>query len=248
MYYFLGFLIATAIGLTGVGAGSLAAPVLILFAGLPPAVAVGTALAFSAVVKLAVAPLYLWQRQVSFRTLRLLSAGGVPGVLAGFWGIGKLGAEKHQTALFVALGATIATMALYTLYRTMRKGGETGNRDRSQLLPLIAAGIGAEVGFSSAGAGALGSVVLMSLTRLTAAEVIGTDMLFGLILSVLGGGLHVAAGQYNSIVLWQLVIGGLGGAFSGAVLSIVLPRRPLRIALSAWLALLGAQLCWRGLG
>ena len=41
----LGFLIAVAIGITGVGAGVITAPVLILFLHVPPVQAVGTALA-----------------------------------------------------------------------------------------------------------------------------------------------------------------------------------------------------------
>lgn len=50
-YSLLGFFIAFAIGLTGVGAGTLTAPVLILL-GLNPAQAVGSALSFSTLVKL----------------------------------------------------------------------------------------------------------------------------------------------------------------------------------------------------
>ena len=48
----VGFLIAAGVGLTGVGAGSLLAPVLMLFFKVQPAEAVGTSLAFSAVTKL----------------------------------------------------------------------------------------------------------------------------------------------------------------------------------------------------
>ena len=55
----VGFLIAAGVGLTGVGAGSLLAPVLMLFFKVPPAEAVGTALAFSAVIKLTIAPVYV---------------------------------------------------------------------------------------------------------------------------------------------------------------------------------------------
>jgi uncharacterized membrane protein YfcA len=48
----LGFVIAVAIGLTGVGGGTITAPVLMLFLGMPAGMAVGTALVFGAVVKL----------------------------------------------------------------------------------------------------------------------------------------------------------------------------------------------------
>ncbi|HZT31719.1 MAG TPA: sulfite exporter TauE/SafE family protein [Bryobacteraceae bacterium] len=247
MEYVLGFLIATAVGLTGVGAGSLTAPILILFFHSAPAAAVGTALAFASAIKLSVMPLYLRRRQVHFRTLLLLCAGGVPGVLAGFYLIRLLDARKHESVLFLLLGSTIVIMALYNLYRSTRSRGELLNRDRSRWLPLIAAGIGTEVGFSSAGAGALGSLVLLNFTPLSPAQVIGTDMFFGLVVSTVGGGFHLSAGHYDAAMLTRLVIGGIAGAFAGANLSAILPSRPLRIGLSLWLASMGAELCWRAL-
>ena len=51
MTFLVGFLIAFAVGLTGVGAGSITAPVLVLFFGLPAAISVGTALMFAAVMR-----------------------------------------------------------------------------------------------------------------------------------------------------------------------------------------------------
>ncbi|MBF0171785.1 MAG: sulfite exporter TauE/SafE family protein, partial [Nitrospinae bacterium] len=48
----LGFFIAFAIAITGVGAGTITAPVLMLFMGIEPAVAVGTALLFALAVKI----------------------------------------------------------------------------------------------------------------------------------------------------------------------------------------------------
>ncbi len=247
MSFLVGFVIALAVGLTGVGAGSVTAPVLILFFGLTPAESVGTALLFAAAIKLAVAPIYLFRGQVNKRVLLLLCAGGIPGVLGGVVLIRALDVRRYENILFLLLGATIAAMAIYSLYRSTRKVSVVANRERLGWLPWIAAGIGAEVGFSSAGAGALGSLVLLNLTRLTAAEVVGTDMLFGLVLSVVGGGLHFANGHYVSDMLWKLVTGGIVGAFAGANLSSILPSRPLRVALSIWLTCLGAQLCWKAL-
>jgi uncharacterized membrane protein YfcA len=247
MTYIVGFLIALGVGLTGVGAGSITAPVLILFFGLSPAVSVGTALAFAAVIKLAVAPLYLFRRQVHRRILLLLCLGGIPGVLAGVLVLGGLNVKRHEQTVFVILGLTIGSMALYSLFHSLRRKPQIVGRDRTRWLPWIAAGIGGEVGFSSAGAGALGSLVLLNLTTLTPAQVVGTDMLFGLVVSVVGGGFHVFAGHYDAAILRGLLIGGLGGAFAGAWLSSILPAKPLRIALSLCLVGLGGQLFWRGL-
>src|SRR5258708_6831428 len=52
-----GFLIAASIAVTGVGAGSITAPLLILFLHVPVPEAVGTALVYSAAVKLVVVPI-----------------------------------------------------------------------------------------------------------------------------------------------------------------------------------------------
>ena len=245
MEYALGFLIATAVGLTGVGAGSITAPVLILFFHLSPAAAVGTALTFAAVIKLAVLPIYVKRRQVDYRVLALLCAGGLPGVLFGVYVLSTLDMNAHQRGIFLLLGVTILTVSLGTLYRSIRNRMTVASADHSRWLPPLAALIGGEVGFSSAGAGALGAIALLNLTTLTPAQVVGTDMVFGLVLSILGGGLHLFAGHYDAAMTTKLITGGLAGAVFGATMSSVLPHRPLRMVLSIWLATLGAQLCWK---
>ena len=247
MEFVLGFLVAAAVGLTGVGAGSITAPALILFFGLSPADSVGTALVFAAAIKLALLPLYIARRQVDYRVLGLLMIGGLPGVIAGSFLISALNGQNQRNLIFFLLGSTIALMAAYNLYRLFRAAKAVGTRDRSSWLPWIAAGIGSEVGFSSAGAGALGSVALLSLTRLTPARVVGTDMVFGLLLAAVGGGFHLLSHNFSPDILWKLIAAGLVGGFLGANLSAILPSRVLRGALSVWLISLGGELCWKAL-
>jgi uncharacterized membrane protein YfcA len=242
----VGFLIAAGVGLTGVGAGSLLAPVLMLFFRVPPAEAVGTALAFSAIIKLTIAPVYVLRKQIHYRTMLMLCSGGIPGVLIGVWAMNVLDARNHRGLLFMTIGGLVASMAIYNLVRNLAKNYRNRPmQNRSGWLPLIALGIGSEVGFSSAGAGALGSVALLNLTPLPPAQVVGTDVMFGLALSLIGGGFHLFQGHYQSAILIRLIIGGMVGALIGANLLSVLPSRPLRLALSAWLACMGAQLCWQ---
>lgn len=245
----VGFLIAAGVGLTGVGAGSLLAPVLMLFFRVPPAEAVGTALAFSAVIKLTIAPVYIVRKQIHYPTLLRLCCGGVPGVLIGFYAMDLLDAKNHRGVIFMVIGSLVAGMALYNLIRTLHRSAHHRSMvDRSRWLPFIALGIGSEVGFSSAGAGALGSVALLNLTPLPPARVVGTDVMFGLACSLLGGSFHFFAGHYQVSILTHLIIGGMVGALIGANLLAVLPSRPLRVALSAWLTCMGVQLCWQALG
>ncbi len=246
MEILLGFVIALAISLTGVGAGSMTTPLLILFLRVPPAVAVGTALTFGAIVKIASIPVYAWRRQVNLRVLRLLLAGGVPGVLLGALLLDWLKRTSYSSALYTALGALIVATALFRLYRVFHPHPESSIRERPRLLWSLAFPIGAEVGFSSAGAGALGSLLLLTFTRLAPAEVVGTDLCFGLVLSGVGSVVQIGAGNYDPALLLKLVIGGLAGAAAGSLLAGRIAQKPLRIALLLALIVLGAQIAFHG--
>jgi hypothetical protein len=167
-------------------------------------------------------------------------------VLAGSYILAKLNTKGSQGILYAALGSTVVIMAGANLYRLWLHPARDASRDWSRWLPAIALPIGAEVGFSSAGAGAVGSLALLWLTPLSAARVVGTDLFFGLCLSLIGGGVQVSAGNYDLAILTQLVIGGVFGAFAGTYLAAITPQRAFRIVLSVWLITLGIQLCWTG--
>ncbi|WP_038056726.1 sulfite exporter TauE/SafE family protein [Thermus amyloliquefaciens] len=242
MAFLLGFLIAFAIGVTGVGAGTVTAPLLILALGLPPEAAVGTALLFGFLVKLPAATVYLLRGQVAWTPLGRLLLGGIPGVLLGSLILAHLKGAKDLVLLLV--GCTVVLSAGLGLCRSL-KGAPQG-QDRPQVLPPAAFGIGLEVGFSSAGAGALGTLLLLHATRLSPQRVVGTDILFGLALALLGGGVHLYFGQVEPDLLIPLSTGGVLGAALGALLATRMPKKPLRLALLLWLLFLGAQLVYRG--
>jgi uncharacterized membrane protein YfcA len=243
----LGFLIALAVGLTGVGAGSVTAPALMILLHVPAAPAVGTALIFGAIIKFVAAPSYLLRKQVDFRVLGWMLAGGLPGAIAGSLLLDHLKHSDHNGLLYGALGVMIAVSAGLNLWRLLVRANPKTDHDRRRWLSFIALPIGAEVGFSSAGAGALGSLAIMGLTTLTAAQVVGTDMFFGLGLSIVGGGLHFTSGNYNGGLLLRLIEGGFFGVLAGANLSALMPSRPLQVAISLWLVSLGGELCWRAI-
>src|SRR4051794_6923373 len=248
MEVLLGFAIAAAIGVTGVGGGVITAPALILLLGMRPLEAVTTSLLFAATIKFLISPAYLWKRLVDFRILGKLLLGGLPGVVVGTWVLQRLNASNRHGLMYAILGGTVAVMSCIHLYRLTRGlDGFRGQGDGSKWLPLIALPIGMEVGFSSAGAGALGTVALMSLTSLTTAQVVATDVFFGLGLSFVGGGLHLTAGQAIPPVLWKLLAGGVVGGWAGTYVASSVPTRPLRAALCVWLIVIGVQLCWKAL-
>ncbi len=242
MPYLIGFFIALFIALTGVGAGTLTVPVLVLFLDVPAPVAVGIGLVFSAAVKLVLVPTQILHRNVAWRTLGFMLLGGVPGVLIGSLVLKQLVTAGSQNLIDALLGAILVATASWQILYSFRPMQETRNvRDRSRLLSLLMFPVGAEVGFSSAGAGALGSAALLSLTPLAPAQVVGTDIVFGFTVSLIGSGAHWFSQASNSVLLAQLLAGGIAGAIGGTLLGARVPRRPLRIALWIWLLILGGQ-------
>ncbi len=240
-----GLLIGLAIGVTGVGGGVLTAPLLILVFHMSPGTSVGTALLFSTCVKVLSAGMFTARRQVDGRTLLLLLAGGVPGAIAGPLLLRAFAAGRSAPWLLVLVGATVCATAGYSLLRTWTSPNL--REKRAGWLPLFSFPIGLEVGFSSAGAGALGTVLLFNRTNLEPAKVVGTDLLFGLVVSACAGGMHMAAGNWDSGVLTKLLSGGILGAVAGAQLAGRFPARQLRAIILSWAALLGALLAWQGL-
>jgi uncharacterized protein len=150
-----------------------------------------------------------------------------------------VGSQNLMNAL---LGAILVTTAAWQIVNSFKpiKANENAPH-RGKLLAWLMLPVGAEVGFSSAGAGALGSAALLSLTPLLPAQVVGTDIAFGFIISLIGSGAHWFSHAANTELLLQLIAGGVVGAISGTLLSTHIPRRPLRFALWVWLLVLGGQ-------
>lgn len=242
MQYVIGFIIALFIALTGVGAGTITVPILVLFLKVPAPVAVGIGLMFSAAIKLILVPSQILRRNVAWRTLGFMLLGGAPGVLVGSLLLRHLISAGSQNLLNAILGAILVSTASWQLAFSLRPTKENrGTRDRSPLLSWLMFPVGAEVGFSSAGAGALGSAALLSLTPLAPAQIVGTDIVFGFLLSLIGSGAHWFSHATNPQLLMELIAGGIFGAISGTMLSTRIPRRPLRFALWIWLLILGGQ-------
>jgi uncharacterized membrane protein YfcA len=242
-----GFLIALAIGITGVGAGSITAPILILFFHQSASDAVTTALVFGTVVKLIATPIYLARGQVNLRVLKYVALGGLPAVLIGSFLLSAFDKNSLTRPILIIVGLTVVISAAATLWRSLTPAGVANKPVAEKWLPWIVAPIGFEVGFSSAGAGALGTVALMRFTRLLPSEVVGTDLAFGLLLSVFAGGIHASMNGVPWGILLKLLAGGIPAVLIGTQLATVLSPRKMRLVLCAWLIYIGVQLSWRAI-
>lgn len=240
----VGFLIALSVGMTGIGAGSFTTPALVLLFGMSGADAVGTALVFSFILRIAVAPFYAFGKRIHLRYLRLMLTGAVPGLLLGVWFLRTIDPRQWNPLVLVVIGSMLVISAALTSFR--RGIPHLAVFSHPSWLPWISLPIGFETGFSAAGAGALGSMVLLHCPEISASEVVGTDIGLGLVLAGLGAGFHFTAGTVSSAALKPLLLGAAPGVLLGCYLSRKIPSRLLQRIMLLAIVLLGLQLLWIG--
>src|SRR5229473_4822916 len=244
MNFLIGFLIAAAVGLTGIGGGSFTVPALMLIVGLTAGEAVGTAFLFAGILRLIAAPFYLLGKQIHSRYLWLLLQGAVPGLLVGIWALRLLNRDAGNPLVIVLLGILLAASSSVTFVRRVQNPGFA--RKNHRWLPWLALPIGLESGFSSAGAGALGTVLLLNYSEMTPAQVVGTDLLFGLVLAVIGSAFHWSFGSISMPMLFELLLAGVPGVVLGCLLARRVPANKLKTVVAVVAIFAGLQLVWSG--
>lgn len=244
MQILIGFFIALAVGLTGIGGGSFTVPALVLLVGLPASMAVGTAFVYAGVLRLIAAPFYLAGKHVHLKYLWLLLRGAIPGLLLGTYLLRLLSGNADSPIVVILLGLLLAGSSSISFAPRVQYPGFA--QHNSKWLPWLALPIGVEAGFSSAGAGALGTVLLLNYSEMTAPQVVGTDLLFGLVLAVIGSAFHYEFGSIGGAVLVHLLEGGVPGVVVGCLLARRVPAKKLKLAIAMIAIFAGLQLVWMG--
>jgi uncharacterized protein len=243
-HFILGFLIALAVGLTGIGGGSFTVPALLLISGLPAAVAVGTTFVFAGVLRLIAAPFYLLAKQFHGRYFRLLLQGAIPGLVLGMLALRAFTKNGNNSMVVILVGVLLTLSSAATFVRQMQFP-EFASKN-SHWLPWLAFPIGLESGFSSAGAGALGTILLLNYSEMPPAQVVGTDLVFGLVLAAVGSAVHWSLGSISTHVLTALLLGGIPGVILGCLLAPKLPGQKLKTVVALLAICAGVQLVWTG--
>lgn len=238
----LGFVVAALVAMTGVGGGSLMAPVLILGMHVAPGVAVGTDLFYTAVTRAGALWVYARQGQVQWRLAGRMLLGSLPAAalaIGALWLLGR-GPRDFDKAANLALSIALTASAGVILFRERLRsliGQDASDSPEGPLrrfLP-VAAGIviGALVSLSSVGAGALGVTVLMLLfPSIKARHLVGTDLAHGVILALATGVGHMLIARVDFALLGQLLLGTLPGIYVGTRMAGRLPEAALRRAIA----------------
>src|SRR5712691_8100939 len=111
----VGLLIGFLVGLTGMGGGSLLAPIMILVFGIPPVWAVGTDIAYSTVTKAVGSVVHIRQKNVNFKIALWLGCGSVPATFLSVTLVQYI--RKHYGSIvngivLHAIGATLILVAI----------------------------------------------------------------------------------------------------------------------------------------
>jgi uncharacterized membrane protein YfcA len=246
-----GFGVGVLVGLTGIGGGSLMTPLLVLFAGVQPVIAIGTDVAYGAVTKTVGGWRHLRGGTVDLGVSGWLAVGSVPGSLLGVLAIDRLH-DSHGDAindwLLTGIAGALAVVAVSILARALFMPGLVARERHSVVLTAGvragAAGIGLVlgllVGMTSVGSGALIGLALILVFRLTPHRVVGTDVFHAAVLLWTAGIAHLVSGNVDLGLMGTILVGSLPGVWIGTALMARVPAAGLRSALGC--VLLGSSL------
>jgi uncharacterized membrane protein YfcA len=237
-----GFGVGVLIGLTGIGGGSLMTPLLVLFAGIPPVVAIGTDLAYGAVTKTLGGWRHWRKGTVDLGVSMWLAVGSVPGALVGVWLLDRLHAaygKSFEPVLLASIAVALIIVAVTILARALfmpklvaRERHSIEQTTRAKVTAaLIGAVLGLILGVTSVGSGALIGLALILVFQLTPHRVVGTDVFHAAILLWVAGLAHWASGNVDFALMGTILIGSLPGVWLGTHLISSVPATALRLVL-----------------
>lgn len=267
----VGLLIGFLVGLTGMGGGSLLAPIMILFFRIPPVWAVSTDIAYSTVTKAVGSIVHIRQKNVNFKVALWLACGSVPATLLSVTLVQYI--RKHygdvvNGVIIHAIGCVLLLVAVLLIVKpylmrlidrhnmekqkqealtaetpVTRKPSLWESRYRPAVTIFVGAFVGFLVGLTSVGSGTLIIVSMAFLyPRLTTKELVGTDVFQAFMLLAAGLIGYLNAGTINWSIAGLLLVGSLPGVLLGSRASKYIPEQFMRPVLAVVLVISGWKL------
>lgn len=249
-----GLLVGAVVGFTGVGGGSLMAPIMILVLGVAPVTAVGTDLWFASITKAVGGAVHHSRGNADLRIVKWLCIGSIPFALLTLLVLSLLHAGQIKQGLVAqALGAVLVLTAVATMFRRrlhvfgrqLRLNSAIHFKSFQKPLTIaFGAVLGVLVTLTSVGAGAMCATVLVFLypLRLKLNRVVGTDIVHAIPLTLVAGLGHLWLGNVDGWLLVSLLSGSIPGIIIASLLANKVNERVIQVALSAVLLVVGARL------
>lgn len=245
----IGFIVGLCISYSGVGAGSLTTPLIVLFLGYDASTAIGSDLLFSLGTKIVAFLTHVRAQTVHYGALLYLALGGVPGTVLGLFITGWLHAHlplaEVNHVLKVALGVALLVASCAVFFTRSVKGDSAAPAPPLPHVPLVATGfvVGTLVSITSIGSGSLTlPLLLLVLSQTQLRSLVGTDVAFAVVLlvpSLIG---HFKIGDVNVRLALLLLAGSVPGVLVGTPLAKRLPERAFRAGLALVLVVVGVRL------
>lgn len=235
LYILAGAGVGLAIGITGVGGGSLMTPLLLLF-GFPLHIAVGTDLVYAAITKSGGVWAHSLKRNINWKIVLLLSTGSIPGAILTILSLKHLFNDptSYTSILSTSLGIMLILTALVMVFRgTIKESGLSIplslKRLRDSVTILMGFVLGILVTLSSVGAAVVATAILMIMyPRLSSTQIVGTNLAHAVPLTMIAGSGHALLGNVDFQLLVFLVLGSLPAIYLGSRISSYIPDRFLQ--------------------
>ena len=247
-----GAIVGFCIGMTGVGGGAIAVPLLTIGFGMPPSISVGTASLYTFLTKIYATYRHFRLKTINYRVAWTFLAGAVPGNVIASWYVNYRAGSNMDEGMkaqfqgnlkaFIAMAMLASVGMLFlNLVKRKKKGGDSRSElgrnpgRASQRHPgkmaiglLMGAVVGAVVGATALGAGVMAIPVLLLCFGITASQCIGSSIFIGLILTLISSLIYTKGGQMHTMTAVLMSLGSLGGVYYGSKMTVKLPEARLK--------------------
>jgi uncharacterized membrane protein YfcA len=233
----LGAVLGFLIGLTGVGGGVLVAPALYVILGLSYQEAIALSLIYSLFTKIVGAVQHIRQGTVLWKLTLLYGLTGIPGAVIGSHAIYRMGPATERLLPYVMAGLLI-TVAVLILLETVLRNLAAREKPFSPdalspagvvAITMFQLVVGLLLGVTSVGSGSLVILSMLYLFRMTAQQIVGSNIVIALIMVIPAGLTHFGLGGTDFRVLLLLMVGSVIGTVIGARTALSLPQWALKL-------------------
>jgi uncharacterized membrane protein YfcA len=247
---FIGLVVGTLIGLTGLGGGVLLLPLLIFGLRVPAIIAVGSDAAFNFLTKIPSGIVHLSKGTVRRKVVLALAGGSIPGSILGVRFLQHLrtiyGAGVND---FIKTAVGVLLIVVSTLLLLQRRiEAQVANRPPTAKsffgMAIIGLVAGFLVGMTSVGSGSIIMMLLLLFYSYPPKVMVGTDIVHAVLLTGCTSLLHFRLGNVDPSLVGYLLIGSIPGGLVGSYLSTRVPVLWLRRILCAILLTTGIRMVW----